>query len=214
MRARKDLTGERFGKLVVVSLFDRRPGRHPRWTCACDCGGTSIAAANNLRSGHSTSCGGAIHGAGPGRPPRERDRVPYQTHGRAGSAVHAVWCAMRRRCSPAGSPKERRNYFDRGIRVCDRWQSFENFLADMGEPPAGYSIDRIDNDRGYEPGNCRWADAKTQGNNKRTNRVIEYDGQRMTLTQWADRVGLKHQTLLARIRRGWAIDRALTEPAA
>jgi hypothetical protein len=102
-------------------------------------------------------------------------------------------------------------YGGRGIGVCDRWRNFENFLVDMGDCPPGQSLDRRDNNRDYEPGNCRWADGKTQGRNKRANHWITFKGETLTLVEWAERVGLKEKTLRARlVDHGWTLERALT----
>lgn len=105
------------------------------------------------------------------------------------------------------------HYGAKGVTICERWLIFENFLADMGERPAGrYSIDRIDNSRGYEPGNCRWATLKQQNENRRSNRLLTHDGLTLTLTDWAKRLGLSKQAISARLRAGWPVDRALAQP--
>jgi hypothetical protein len=105
-------------------------------------------------------------------------------------------------------------YGGRGIRVCERWLSFENFLADMGERPLGTSIDRIDNSKGYDPGNCRWATQAQQATNKRSNRYLVAFGERLTLGEWARRVGISQQKLAQRIKTGWSVERACSEPIA
>lgn len=108
--------------------------------------------------------------------------------------------------------KSLKYYAERGIVVCERWRSFENFLADMGERPAGTTLDRWpDNDGNYEPGNCRWATAKQQTNNRRSNRWLTFNGRTMTLTGWAREVGIDVMTLKQRLRHHWPIERALQE---
>ena len=105
-------------------------------------------------------------------------------------------------------------YGRRGINVCDRWLSFETFLADMGERPnKSFSLDRIDNDGDYEPGNCRWATRKEQARNRRSSMFIEYDGTRMTAIEWSERTGIPHDTLRKRIYAGWPVEDALCTPA-
>lgn len=107
-------------------------------------------------------------------------------------------------------------YGGRGIKVCSRWRnSFDKFISDMGiRPRAGMSIDRIDPNGDYEPGNCRWATQETQANNTRRNRFIEFDGKRLTISQWARTMGIKKRTLHGRIYlRGWSVEKALTTPA-
>jgi hypothetical protein len=159
---RTDLSGQRFGRLTVVKLDHRNDRRKAIWLCRCDCGETSLADGNNLRSGNSESCGCL-------RREQLADGAPHG-HAREGlrSPEYQSWAAMWARCR-ATDPMDRRfrDYVARGITVCERWRSFETFLADMGPRPAGTSIDRIDNDRGYEPGNCRWATDTQQNLNKR-----------------------------------------------
>lgn len=119
---------------------------------------------------------------------------------------------MLRRCEWPGAGGYR-NYGARGITVCARWHTFEHFLADMGERPSlGHSIDRIDNDGHYEPGNCRWATASEQRSNTRFNHLLTFRGETLTLAQWADRLGMGRTTLDGRINRfGWTVERALSE---
>lgn len=121
---------------------------------------------------------------------------------------------MNRRCGDAGD-KSYHNYGGRGITVCDRWrESFENFLADMGRRPSPqHSIDRINNDGNYEPGNCRWATNREQSLNRRNNRQIELDGVRMPLDAWREETGLTRNAIRQRIDKlGWDTRRALTQP--
>jgi hypothetical protein len=126
-----------------------------------------------------------------------------------------TWRNMKSRC---GNPRNARyaDYGGRGITVCDRWKnSFENFIADMGLPPSpAHSIERGDNSRGYEPGNCRWATDVEQTNNQRSNVLIEYDGKTQTIAQWARELGINYQTLRQRIQRyGWSVERAFSSQA-
>jgi len=125
------------------------------------------------------------------------------------------WETMRRRCVvPHASDYP--NYGGRGIKVCNRWlDSFENFLADMGLRPEGTTLDRIDNNGDYEPTNCRWADDFQQQRNKRSNRILEFNGLRLTTTEWANRIGIKKSALRMRLdSSGWSIERALLTPPA
>ena len=101
----------------------------------------------------------------------------------------------------------------RGISVCERWHRFENFLADMGEPKPGQSLERIDNHGNYEPGNCKWATRSEQGRNKRNNRLVTYQGETLCVAEWAERRGLKYLTLYMRLfASGWDVERALNTP--
>jgi hypothetical protein len=150
--------------------------------------------------------------------PAKRRNLPpdHTTHGHSKgfrhTKVYSVWHLMVQRCTNPNC-KGWKWYGSRGITVCDRWRSFENFLADMGEPPSPeHSIDRYpDNDGNYEPGNCRWATAKEQANNKRNNKLISYNGQTKTLQGWADMLGVKANTLNYRLRRGWTMERAFSQ---
>jgi hypothetical protein len=135
-----------------------------------------------------------------------------------------AWVRMRERCRDL-TGKNFRNYGSRGIAVCERWSEFENFLADMGRRPSPqHSIDRIDNDGNYEPGNCRWATMKEQRANRRprsewsspprNEKLITYNGETHYVAEWGRRVGLARSVLRSRIRIGWSVERALTTPCA
>lgn len=133
-------------------------------------------------------------------------------HGMCRTAEYRAWSGMRDRCNRKGNAAWR-YYGGRGITVCERWQSFENFLQDMGlRPSRQHSIDRINTDGNYEPGNCRWATKKEQSNNSRANNIISFQGQQRTLAEWADHTGIPRNTIKLRQRRGWPIERMLSEP--
>lgn len=123
--------------------------------------------------------------------------------------THNTWAQMRQRCSDE-SCKDFERYGGRGIKVCARWQSFENFLEDMGERPKGMTLDRIDVNGSYEPGNCRWATPVEQSRNRRSNVFVTYGAATLTVAEWAERTGLERKTLEHRIRSGWDVERALT----
>jgi hypothetical protein len=128
------------------------------------------------------------------------------------SRVYRVWQVMHRRCYDKKFVKYPR-YGGRGIGVCDRWQQFENFLADMGEPPtATHQIDRIDNDGPYSPENCRWVTGKENCANKGANIRLTYQGETLILAEWARRLNLDPEVVRKRIHRGWTADQALTLP--
>lgn len=168
--ALRGLTGRRFGRLVVVGRATNDCRRNTRWVCECDCGGAVVVLALNLRSGHTRSCGCLSRELAASRKPNLR-------HGHSSRGVlsrtYISWQSMVQRTQCPGATGYK-NYGGRGIAVCDRWKdSFENFLADMGERPEGTSIDRIDVDGNYEPGNCRWATPKQQQSNRRKPVKIE-----------------------------------------
>ena len=149
--------GDRFGKLVAMN-FKRGSKFTPRmWACICDCGNTSIVRSTNLHSGNTRSCG-----CDSSRVTTEKNR--FRTHGMSRTRTYRIWRNMHTRCYYKNS---RTYYGNRGIIVCERWFKFDNFLKDMGKCPENRSIDRINNDGNYEPGNCRWATATQQANNKR-----------------------------------------------
>lgn len=202
--AATDLSGRRFGRLLVVSRAENAKGGKPRWLCACDCGGTKAIRAAVLLRGGASSCGCLS---------RELTSRRSVTHGLTGTSEYVSWRRMRRYCYTPTDPGYA-HYGARGIRMCDRWrESFENFLADMGPRPSpGHTIDRIDNDGDYTPENCRWATIEVQNRNKSSNVFLEHDGRRMTSAEWAREIGMTQTGLMDRIRRGMSVRDALTRP--
>ena len=136
----------------------------------------------------------------------------FKTHGMHNTRTYHAWENMKARCLNQHHPSFK-GYGARGIGVCERWMQFENFFSDMGDCPAGLTLDRADNDKGYEPGNCRWADRLTQQANRRCARLLTIDGETKTLEQWAKRYGLGASAVHNRIfKLGWNVERALTTP--
>jgi len=135
------------------------------------------------------------------------------THGMTATPEYSVWSAMRNRCSYPGDVSFD-NYGGRGIRVCSEWDlSFESFYRDMGPRPSlEHSIDRKDNDGPYCKENCRWATRKEQCNNRRSNHLVTYLGETYTISQWSDRLGISKHVIASRLRKGWSVERALTQP--
>lgn len=134
-------------------------------------------------------------------------------HGKIHTRVYKTWTNMKQRCLNPNSSAYK-DYGGRGIKVCDRWLSFENFLDDMGDRPEGMSIDRKGNNGNYEPNNCRWATPKKQNNNRRDNVRIKFYGMDLTLPEWGELLNIKSRTLWMRLNgHGWSIQKTLTTPA-
>jgi len=203
------LVGESYGHLVVVcelAVRRRASGGTERWVlCRCVCGKEIEVRLSNVRTGHTRSCGCRMWSVG--------DRNEAISHKFREFPEYRIWKGMKERCySP--SRREYSNYGGRGIRVCERWRkSFMAFYADMGPRPSfAHSIDRIDGNGDYEPGNCRWATRAEQNRNRKDNRFLEFNGERLCLADWAKRFGMRKGTLHDRLARGMSVREALTTP--
>lgn len=195
-----DLTGRRFGRLVVLERAGYRKGGIT-WRCLCDCGKRVIIQGGNLRNGLTRSCGCLA---------REQVAARMRKHGMTQTRVYRIWNAMHRRCYEPNF-KQFANYGGRGIEVCERWHSFENFFADMDNPPSiEHTLDRKDVNGHYSPDNCKWSTAKEQGRNRTDNTLITLNDKTQTLSDWAEETGLGIATICQRIRRGSTPERALT----
>jgi hypothetical protein len=197
---KEDLSGQPFNDLVVQSYIGRS-----RWECLCKCGNTTTARTVELFSGHKKSCGC-----------RHREYLlsskGHTVHGLSNHPIYLRHRLMLNRCYNPRVPAFQW-YGGRGITVCDRWRtSVENFYADMGDPPPGMSLERIDNDGNYEPGNCIWASAKHQARNRRTSHFVTYDDETHTIAAWAEKLHANANTFQARLQAGWSIERTLTTP--
>jgi hypothetical protein len=199
------MMGLRFGRLLVIKRAKSVRGKF-RWICRCDCGATATRDGSALRYGHVKSCGCLS---------RETAAARMTTHGhtinkKGYTSEYARWCSMKERC---GNPKTKsyHRYGGRGIKVCKRWAaSFEAFYADMGQVPPGKSLDRIDNNGNYEPGNCRWATKHQQAANARNAKIVQHDGRALCVSEWARILGIKTSTISQRLRLGWPVKMALT----
>ena len=204
-----DLTGQRFGRLLVISRAESKD--RPRWNCECDCGNKVVLPTESLLGG-TKSCGCYR---------REWSREIHTKHGgskRSGrERLYSVWNMMKQRCTDPNN-KAYKNYGGRGITVCKEWcDSYEKFrewaLENGYDKDAAHgksTIDRIDNEKGYSPDNCRFVDAKTQARNTRTNRFIEYNGETKTLAEWGEETGIYCLTIHYRLKNGWSVEDALT----
>lgn len=194
-----DLTGQTFGRLVVISFAKRRIGSgNAMWNCVCVCKKTSVVESFRLRSGQTKSCG--CIGV-------ELLKQRSITHGMRGTAGYYAWISMLSRCNNPGHAAYK-NYGGRGIKVCQRWKSFENFWADMGPTHhRSLSLERNDNSKGYFKANCCWATQKQQNRNQRRNILILTPIGEMCVTAAAEHYGLVPATLFGRLERGWTGER-------
>lgn len=215
MTASKDITGERFGRLVATKRLQSGTNGGARWLCLCDCGSETSTYLSNLASGRTASCGcynnecrserKRVHGATGSRMEQGKRRA---------SLLYGVWSSMRGRCNnPTDSSYER--YGGRGIAVCLAWDDFRVF--EEWALTSGYShslsIDRIDNDGPYSPDNCRWATAKTQCRNRRVTPRMTYRGKTASVAEFAEEYGIPYDTLRQRVGRyGWSAERAIEIP--
>lgn len=197
-----DLTGQRFGRLVVESFAYTDKNRHSMWICKCDCGTAKIVRTNELKAGKTKSCGCLY-------------REVNVKHRKHETRLYRIWHGMVTRTE---NEKNLRfcDYGARGIKICDEWrknfQKFYDWAMSHGYED-NLTIERIDNDEGYSPDNCCWADRKTQNNNRRYNVRIKYKGEEHTLSQWGERLEIAVGTLWSRIYiRGWTVEKAFETP--
>lgn len=201
----QDLTGVRFGRLLVLRRGANGNSGAVRWVCRCDCGTEKEHFANGLRSGQTASCGCSQV---------ERFRAygkAKRKHGLSRTKEEDAYRHMMARCYNEKAPQYK-NYGGRGIRVCDSWrESITAFASDMGPcPSVTHSVERIDVNGDYEPSNCRWATWKEQQRNRRNNRMVTLRGETKPLAQWCEDLGLNYARIHARLRKGWSPEKALT----
>jgi len=203
----KNLVGLTLGRLTVTRFSHRNERSDQFWMCHCSCGKDKAINGSSLTSNRVLSCGCL----------RSENMVKRNvpTHGMSHSREYKSWRAIMDRCLNPND-KSWKDYGGRGIIVCQRWQeSFENFYADMGNKPTPkHSIERKNNDLGYDPSNCRWATVKEQNRNRRSNTRITHNGITLTLVEWEEKLGLNYNVLCQRLSAGWSVDRALKSPGA
>ena len=189
--------GDKFGKLTVISKQDA-PHNSYRYACRCDCGNEREFPHNALARGNNKSCG-----------------CLSKSHGMTGTRIYETWKNMKRRCDEP-SNKSYAIYGGRGITYDDRWSLFEPFYEDMKDGYADdLTLDRIDPDLNYTKENCRWSDKEEQANNTRTNHLVTYKGETLTMSQMARKHGIKVDLLKGRLYKGWTVKDAIetvTEP--
>jgi len=198
-RKRIDLTGQKFGRLTVVKYVENDKWNKSRWLCQCDCGNQKNILSNSLKSNRTKSCGCL-----------NKENITKHGHNRQNktSKTYVTWYNMIQRCTNFNH-KNYKDYGGRGIKVCEQWRSFENFLEDMGERPLNMFLDRVDNDGNYCKENTRWATLKEQNRNTRYNRLFTIDGEIKCLAEWCEIYQKPYQTVRWRINHGWSIEEAL-----
>lgn len=204
--------GDVYGRLTALGgPIWRFKGDIPRWVCRCDCGEIRDVPRARLLSGVVNSCG-CLKRDVAGALLRRRRTTHGDYKNKQCTLEYRAWSSMMTRCTNPNYCKWNR-YGGRGISICQRWLRYQNFLDDMGRKPGKqYSLDRINNDGDYEPGNCRWATPLEQSNNRSSCIFVEWDGRCLTIKQWAKALGLKPLTLSYRLKQGWPISEALTSP--
>ena len=188
------MIGQKFGSLTVLDKLPPKEKRgHSRWLCRCDCGREIVVDNSNLRK--QTKC----------------KQCASTKHGMAETPLYEAWSHMKQRCL-CETDQNYHRYGGRGITVCYEWLSFEPFMEwslNNGYAP-NLTLDRIDNDQGYDPSNCRWADRKTQSNNRSNSLYITANGTTLPCAEWARLTGIPRNTIRGRIKTGWSPEDAVT----
>lgn len=204
MSARIDLVGQRFGKWTVLERDTNHPAKKSYWICICDCGTRKSVKGESLRRGLSTCCRCVYVKNGIQR--------TQTKHGKAGTKEYRTWSNIKKRVYKT-TDQDYPRYGGRGIKMCERWNDFRNFYADMGDAPSpSHSIDRIDNDGDYSPENCRWATPSQQTRNSTKARMVTFNGETKSVTDWAEEYGLPPKLLMKRLYRGDSFENAVAKP--
>jgi len=194
---KKNIAGQRFGRVTAVEDVGRSRHRKRLWRCLCDCGNEFTVVGAALSSGNTTSCGCYV---------KEIAGNRVRTHGMSRTPEYHCWHDMVRRCTNSEC-EAYKDYGGRGITVCERWMTFENFFADVGfRPSTDHTLDRINNDGNYEPGNWRWVTHARQCRNTRNTVYWAYQGETLPVLDWAEKLGIPGNLLRGRVLRGWPED--------
>lgn len=199
----KDLTGKKFGYLTVISRAENAKNGAARWNCLCKCGNLTVVPTHRLNNGQCQSCG------------CKKLESHNKVHGMTKTDIHNKWLSMKQRCFDKNHSSYKR-YGALGITVCDEWKdnfiNFRDWSYENGYKE-GMSLDRIDNSKGYFPGNCRWVTWKDQCNNRRSNIKITYQGKAQNLKQWCDELKINYKFVYQRMRKsGLTFEDAISKP--
>lgn len=189
---RVDYANKRFGKLLVTKWIG-----NGRWECQCECGVILKVITSNLTTGHTTSCG--------------HHSIKSITHGMTNTKEYSIWLNMKNRCHNSNG-QDYHNYGGRGITVCEEWMKFENFYCDMGDCPQGYSLERRDNEKGYNKENCKWATRREQALNRRSNKIFTYKGITKPLKELCAYFDVDYKLVHARLSKGYVLEDAIELP--
>lgn len=207
--------GERFAQLTIIEIGihrDKKGKTSSLWTCRCDCGNLKKIQARSIKSGETSSCGCLKKKLSSERLSQSAFKHGWAKNGNT-SSEYAAWSGMKQRTM---NPKNGayKHYGERGITVCRQWIcSFENFIKDMGRKPVGpYSLERKDTNGNYEPSNCYWGTWIQQARNKRSNRLLTYNGKTQCLKAWAEETDRGVDLIAQRLQRGWTIEKTLKHP--
>ena len=197
-----NLINKKFGRLTVIKYIGKNKYGHNRWLCKCQCDKLHKVYTGNLTNGHTQSCGCL-----------NKENKLKHGHSKKGkiSRAYIAWQNMKARCGDKNITHIK-YYSKRNIKICKRWLKFENFYKDVGNPPKGKSLDRINNNKGYYPNNWRWATKKEQSRNQKNNITLKYNGKIERLINLAEKHGIKLTTLQYRLNNGYSIEKALTTP--
>lgn len=196
-----DLTGQPFGRLTVISFAGTANNGEATWLCKCSCGNTSTHKSYYLRKGTTKSCGCL----------RDESRITHgHTIGKRDTATYKTWENMIQRCTNQ-KHHHWHKYGGAGITVCQEWRDYSTFLADMGNRPNGHTLDRINNNIGYSRSNCRWATPSQQQRNRKTSRMITWNGKTQLMIEWAEELNIPYSTIESRMRAGMPLDKVFTQ---
>ena len=197
----KDLTGKKFNRLTVLR-FSHSKNKKSYWECVCSCGVSKAVRSDRLTSGGTKSCGCA-----------QREIAGRQCkHGLVHTQEYNSWRNMKERCNNKNNPNYK-DYGGRNIKITASWDDFRLFYSDMGKKPSNnHTIERVDNNKGYEPTNCVWATKKQQANNRRSNVLLTHNGETKNITQWCEKLGFSKMLIRSRLNRGWSEEKTLTTP--